>query len=347
MSYSSDLFIYVFHATIEWFNQHKRILPWRNSDDPYSVWISEIMLQQTQVEVVIPYYYRWKELFPNLEALANAKLEEVFQAFAGLGYYSRAKNIHSAAKICHESFSGCMPKNFEDLLKLPGIGRYTAGAIVSFAYKQKGVAVDGNVLRVVTRLLGIKDPIDLPKTRDQVEKFIDLNTPEKNFHIFMEGLIEIGAMVCKKKPNCIACPLRSRCYAFHHRETELIPVKFKVQKTVELDISIFIYQKGTRFYIEQKQDGEWNSGLYEFPSDEKILGINMEEAITLKPFYAFITKHKLFIIPKLIIIEDRWLEGLENWKTLEEIDQLPLSSSHRKIVSILKKLESQPSVTPT
>ena len=341
MSNSCDHFIFVFHAIIDWFNQHKRDLPWRNLDDPYLVWISEIMLQQTQVDVVLPYFLNWKDKFPNLKSLAEASIEDVIQAFAGLGYYSRAKNISKAAKLCFEKYNGQMPNSLKELLSLPGVGKYTAGAILSFAYKEKGVAVDGNVLRVMSRILGSKEPIDQLKTKDFIEKFLEDNTPKEKFPIFMEGMIELGALVCKKKADCMNCPLRSGCAAYKNQEVGLIPIKAKQAKTIELKIDVFIYQKDRTFFIEKKKEGEWNAGLYEFPQEQKSLNLESSEPIFLKPFHSFITHHKLLIMPRLIKVNQLQLDKDENWVTLNEIKKLPLSSAHKKIVSKLLQMESQ------
>lgn len=328
------LFTLGFHAIIDWFNQHKRDLPWRNSNDPYQVWISEIMLQQTQVDVVIDYYLNWMKKFATLKELADAQEDDVIKAFSGLGYYSRARNMHKTAKICLKMHGGKIPNDKKELLNLPGIGSYTAGAILAFGFKQKASAVDGNVLRVMSRLLGFFDPIDLLKTKVMVEKILDDNLPENDPEIVMEGLIELGACICKKKPECHRCPVKGYCIAFQNKTTHLLPVKSKKTKQVVINKLAFILKSENRYYVDKKMESEWNAGLFEFP--ENLPGqFVVKREKKLKPITAYITHHKLIISPIFQEV-DRHHFNSNNWKTLEEMNELPFSSAHRKIWEKIK-----------
>jgi A/G-specific adenine glycosylase len=332
----SHTFVKVFHAIIDWFNQHKRELPWRKDKDPYRVWISEIMLQQTRVDVVIPYYERWMKNFPTLEHLANASIDEVIQVFAGLGYYSRAKNLHFAAKTCIEKHQGKVPESKVELLSLKGIGSYTAGAILSFGFGKKAAAVDGNVLRVMARILGMMDPIDLPKVKQRIEKILEEMLPHENAPLAMEGLIELGAIVCKKKPDCSICPLQHHCVAHKTKKTHLIPLKSKKETILKLESTVFIYEKEDKYFVEKKSSGEWNAGLFEFPTEKKEQFVSVCMPIVLEELKAYITNHEILLKPMIYPLkEDQSTIG--SFYSIEELDLMPLSSAHRKIVQRLKK----------
>lgn len=338
----SNLVTIGFHAILNWFNQQKRDMPWRNIDDPYFVWISEIMLQQTRVDVVIPYYLRWIDRFPTIEKLAAAEEEEVLELFAGLGYYSRAKNLHKGAKTCIESYQGKIPDNLRDLLKIPGIGSYTAGAILSFGFHKKAAAVDGNVLRVFSRLLGSTQPIDLQKTKNEIESLLEEILPDENAYILMEALIELGALVCKKRPDCLSCPVKDHCIAYKSNKVHLLPVKLKKEKIIKISYFVFVYEYAKKFYIEKKEKNSWNSGLYEFPSSlEELNHIEKVDQKILPSIKAKITHHEILLNPRLIKLKSPQQLEEKNFKTLEEIEILPLSSGHKKIYLKLKELGSK------
>ena len=189
-----------------WFLQSQRSFPWREDRSPYSVWISEVMLQQTQARVVIDYYQRWMKKFPDIEHLARAPLEEVIKQWEGLGYYVRARNLHKAAQYLVEHHQGIFPSSRELLEKIPGIGPYTVGAILSFAFHQKAAAVDGNVIRVLTRLFAMQEEVQTQSSKKWLWKCAENLLPEKEPWILVEGLIELGATVCTLKPKCSQCP---------------------------------------------------------------------------------------------------------------------------------------------
>ncbi len=335
------LIINGFHAIFNWFNQHKRNLPWRGGDSPYLVWVSEMMLQQTQVDVVIPYFLKWKARFPTLRDLALAPLDDVLKLFAGLGYYSRARHLHRAAQICLEQYAGKLPDNKEALLTLPGIGSYSAGAILSFGFKKKAAAVDGNVLRVLLRYTGSQDPIDLPKTKKKIETLIEEALPDENPYVVMEGLIELGALICKKQPKCLKCPLKLNCQAYLNSQEHQIPVKKGKLERIRLNLVVFIYRDQDRFFVIKKQPGEWNAGLYEFfskPIDG--LEVEMENEQSLPVVRSSITKHHLTLIPKILEKKpDELIERQGEWVSISQLEQLPFSSAHQKICQQLVEIE--------
>jgi len=213
------------HRLLAWFLTHKRELPWREESDPYRVWISEVMLQQTRSGTVAGYYLRWLERFPDIRALAAAPEQEVLKAWEGLGYYGRARNLHRAAREVVRRFSGELPAEPAELRSLPGIGEYTAAAVASIAFARPAAVVDGNVIRVVARLLGDAREISLPAFRQAVRDFV-----ESTFQGFHPGWInqawmELGALVCLPVPRCAACPLREHCRAFLDGRTAELPVR--------------------------------------------------------------------------------------------------------------------------
>lgn len=210
-----------------WFQSTKRDLPWRCSPSPYVVWIAEIMLQQTQVSVVEPYFLRWMQQFPSIATLARATREEVIKAWEGLGYYSRARHIHAAAQYLMEKHEGKLPSRREDLEKVKGLGPYTVGAILSFAFHQKAAAVDGNVIRVLSRYFCVEDDVGKSGTKKQIWELAEKLLPDHEPWVVVEGLIELGATVCLKRPKCAECPINKSCLGFREGKQFSLPKKEK------------------------------------------------------------------------------------------------------------------------
>lgn len=215
---------------LEWYGRHKRDLPWRRSRNPYYIWISEVMLQQTRVETVIPYYHRFVEQFPTVEALADAPEEQVLKAWEGLGYYSRARNLQAAVREVKESYGGQVPDSMEDISSLKGVGPYTAGAVLSIAYNKPEPAVDGNVMRVLSRYFLLRDDIAKPASRVKFEKLARELIPEGAAGDFNQALMELGATVCTpKSPHCLTCPVLELCAARLEGAVDELPVKTKAK----------------------------------------------------------------------------------------------------------------------
>ncbi len=245
-----------FELLKKWFLENRRDFPWRESPTPYAVWISEVMLQQTQASVVIPYFLRWMDQFPTIEALANADPEEVIKAWEGLGYYSRARNLHAGARYVQEHFHGKLPSDTESLSKIKGLGLYTIGAIQSFAFHQKTPAVDGNVLRVVSRYCMLKDDIKKPKTVAAIRKWIEMQLPDETPWVINEALIELGATICKRKPNCPKCLLNQTCLSFQHGLQEQLPIKGKPPVSISLYRIVAVIESNGRYLVKKEKKGK-------------------------------------------------------------------------------------------
>src|SRR6478735_6794307 len=239
---------------ISWFKQEQRDLPWRKDQDPYKVWVSEIMLQQTRVDTVIPYFNRFIEQFPTVEALSKAEEEKVLKAWEGLGYYSRARNLHSAVKEVHEKYGGQVPDNPKEISSLKGVGPYTAGAILSIAYGIPEPAVDGNVMRVLSRILLIKDDIAKPKTRKVFEEIVREIISIENPSYFNQGLMELGALICiPKNPSCLLCPVREHCRGYAEGVQKELPVKSKAKAPKMVPIVAGVLQTEDGRYVINKR----------------------------------------------------------------------------------------------
>ncbi len=265
-------------ALLLWYQQNKRDLPWRHTSDPYRIWISEIMLQQTRVEAVKPYYARFLETCPDVRALAELPEEKLMKLWEGLGYYSRARNLQKAARVVVEDHGGVMPKTYEELLKLPGIGEYTAGAIASIAYGLRVPAVDGNVLRVLARVSATEADITLPETKNEFREKLARVVPVEAGD-FTQSLIELGATVCapNREPMCDVCPLSGCCVAYREGKTQQIPVRSpKKPRRVE-ERTVFLIRDGDRTALRKRPRKGLLSGLYELPNIEGHL--NEDEAL--------------------------------------------------------------------
>ena len=260
-------------ALLNWYYHHARILPWREEPTPYRVWISEIMLQQTRVEAVKPYYDRFMEALPNIEALANVEDETLMKLWEGLGYYNRARNLKKAAKVIMSEYDGVMPADYEELLKLPGIGEYTAGAIGSIAYGLPVPAVDGNVLRVITRLVESYEDILKPKTKKEVmERLLEI-MPEEKSGDMNQALMELGAMVCipNGKPHCEDCPWDTRCMAYKKQVFDQIPVKTPKKARRQEKKTVLLLEYQAKYALHKRAERGLLSGLWEFPNVEGVL----------------------------------------------------------------------------
>lgn len=252
---------------LNWYMQNHRKLPFRESHDPYNIWISEIMLQQTQMDTVIPYYERFMTRFPTITELANAQEEEVFKLWEGLGYYSRARNLIKCARIIANDHGGIFPYEYKLVLKLPGIGPYTAGAVLSIAYNLKHPAVDGNVMRVISRIYRIETDIANPKSKKVFEDIITTIMPEDARH-FNQALMELGALICSpQNPKCGACPLEDDCQAFELGLQNHLPIKTQKQKNKNIYLAVAIVMRDGKILF-MKSDKGLLSGLWGLPSAE-------------------------------------------------------------------------------
>jgi len=252
---------------INWYHQNKRNLPWRNTSDPYRIWLSEIILQQTQVVQGLKYYNKFIEKFPSIELLSESDEQEVLSLWQGLGYYSRARNLHFTAKFVTNELDGKMPNNYAELLKLKGVGHYTAAAIASFCFDEPVAVLDGNVYRVLSRFFGVESPIN---STEGIKKFKILSQEKlslKDPATYNQAIMEFGALQCRHaNPLCSECPISSKCYAFLFQKQDSLPVKLKKTKVKKIQIDFYIIQHEGKLAISQRTSNSIWKNLWEFPS---------------------------------------------------------------------------------
>ena len=251
---------------IAWYKNNFRDLPWRKTQDPYKIWLSEIILQQTQIVQGLGYYERFISQYPDIQALANAEQASVLKLWQGLGYYSRARNLHKTAQIIVNQYNGKFPEDYPSILKLPGIGPYTAAAIMSFAFNQPFACLDGNVFRVLSRIYGIESPIDDGKSRPQFMAILDQWIQGQNPRIFNNAIMEFGALMCKPDlPKCHECPLSIDCFAYKNNAVKSFPVKSKSLKKRNRWFNYLLFKvDGKMAMIKRHKKDIWQH-LYELP----------------------------------------------------------------------------------
>ena len=254
-------------ALLPWYDRNKRDLPWRQDREPYHVWLSEIMLQQTRVEAVKGYYARFLSALPTIEALAACEDDALHKLWEGLGYYSRVRNLKKAAQVVMETYGGEFPGEYEKVLALPGIGEYTAGAICSICFSRPTPAVDGNVLRVISRVTDDPTPIDLPAQKKQVQKMLAQVYPPQAGE-FTQALMELGATVCgpNRKPQCEVCPCKDFCLGYMRGSAESLPVKSPKKGRREEEVTVFILRCDGRYALQKRPSRGLLAGLWQFPN---------------------------------------------------------------------------------
>lgn len=288
-------------ALLPWYEGVKRDLPWRGDPDPYHIWLSEIMLQQTRVEAVKGYYSRFLQALPDIAALANADDELLQKLWEGLGYYSRVRNLKKAACVIMEQHGGVFPREYGDILALPGIGDYTAGAVASIAFDQKKAAVDGNVLRVITRLTADGTPIDSPAYKRQVRQSLERVYPSAA-GAFTQALMELGATVCgpNRQPRCELCPCRDFCKAAADGTQDSFPVKQKRQARRVQEMTVFILSCDGEYALVKRPDRGLLAGLWQFPNVpgklelEQAVSCLRKRGVTVKDIYRQLEKKHIF-----------------------------------------------------
>ena len=254
---------------LAWYDRHKRVLPFRGTKDPYRIWLSEIMLQQTRTETVGAYYQRFLSLFPDVFALAQADEQAVLKAWEGLGYYSRARNLHKAAKVIAEKYQGVFPADLELLRALPGVGDYTAAAVASIAFDLPAPAMDGNLTRVLSRVHGVRQDVGMPSVKRQLLALGQEDMPSQRCGDFNQALMDLGAMVCTPgTPDCESCPLRPLCSAYAAGDAEDLPVKAAAKPPKEIKVGIAIVTCGAKTLLLQRKEALLN-GLWGFPQTEE------------------------------------------------------------------------------
>ena len=349
---------------ISWFEKEFRDLPWRQTSDPYKIWISEIMLQQTQVKKVIPYYERFIDALPSVDDLAVADLDQVLKLWEGLGYYARARNIHKAARIIVEQFAGSFPSEYKDVINLPGIGDYTAAAILSIAFGTDMPVIDGNVNRVLSRLFTVPSAPKSTKGKQIIQQKANLLFAHERPGIYNEAMMELGAVVCSPhSPKCGFCPVNRFCRAYASSTQEKFPVKAAKKKRPHKNIAIGIVWKNDLFLIDQRHTDGMLGGLWEFPGGHVEDGESLEDAVvrevkeeldvdvkilnhfaTIEHQYTHFTITLYAYFCQYVSGTPKAIECLDwKWVKKEELDQFAFPGANRKVID--KLLASSPPST--
>lgn len=336
-------FEWIVEPLLHWYGMEARQLPWRENREPYRVWVSEIMLQQTRVEAVIAYFNRFMEKFSDIQTLAEAEEEEVLKLWEGLGYYSRARNLKKAAEIICEKYGGIFPKDYKEILALPGIGKYTAGAISSIAFGMPRAAVDGNVLRVITRLNEMEQDILDERFRKQIGEQLEHIYPQKHCSEFTQSLMELGAVVCVPNgaPKCEVCPLNTGCQAYKNDTWKRYPVKKEKAKRKVIDKTVLILCDEERIALQKRAETGLLAGMWEFPNvdkkmsiseieiwlrEQKIEGINIEKQKDAKHIFTHLEWNM-----HCYRVECRAKGDKYEWVAMEALNRdIPLPTAFRK-----------------
>ena len=288
---------------INWYLQNKRDLPWRETQNPYLIWLSEIMLQQTRVAQGLPYYEAFVAAFPTVVDLANASEEQVLKLWQGLGYYSRARNLHYTARFVANNLNAAFPNNYKGLLELKGVGDYTAAAIASFAFAEVVPVVDGNVFRVLARVFQVETDISNSSAKKEFQELALQLMSKENPALFNQAIMEFGAMQCvPKSPNCTVCVFNSKCLALKNGKVSELPVKTKKTKVTNRFLNYLIFEDEIANTLIQKRSekGIWHN-LYEFPLVETPSDVNLEEIIALSTTQ-FSDKHEIISVENLQLV---------------------------------------------
>ncbi|HUR44609.1 MAG TPA: A/G-specific adenine glycosylase [Candidatus Saccharimonadales bacterium] len=359
-------------ALLKWFAVEARDLPWRRTCDPYAVWISEIMLQQTQVKTVIPFYERWMRTLPTIASVARANPAKILKLWEGLGYYTRARNLQAAATTIVELHHGIFPKRYEEVLSLKGIGRYTAGAICSIAFNLPVPILDGNVIRVLTRVFGVAENPKEPKTNERLWSLAQnmvqiaaLEDPAKNLPRFFgahssghcshlnQSLMELGALLCSpKQPQCGLCPLQASCIASQRGLIERLPNIPRREQPTARQFMALVAHGPAGVLVQQRPAGVVNAHLWEFPNveitgrklairdvGEELFGLQLRDPTHLCTIKHTITRYRITLeAHQTQLVGKRGLAaGIGKWCTAADLKRLAFPSAHRKIANALLK----------
>ncbi len=347
-------------SLLNWYDQFKRVLPWRDCGDPYKIWLSEIMLQQTRVDQATPYFNRFISRFPTVYDLAEADQQEVLKVWEGLGYYSRARNLHHAAKTVVNKFDGKVPDNWDDIKKLKGVGPYTASAVLSIAYQKPHAVVDGNVIRVLSRYFGIEEDVRSTKTKNLIQDYATDLIDEERPGDFNQALMELGATVCApSNAECKSCPLKVNCTAYKTMKTDEIPYKSPAKKRPHHHIGVGIIQNEQQnVLIALRPEDAMLGGLWEFPGgkqkkdeeieDTVIRELNEELGVDVSITRPFMKLDHAYSHFKITL--HAFLCELKNgtpspnssqrvrWVSLRELNDYPFPKANRKLTEKLLSL---------
>ncbi|MEK3976432.1 A/G-specific adenine glycosylase [Psychrobacillus sp. FSL K6-1267] len=343
-------------SLVSWFLEEKRDLPWRKTKDPYKIWVSEVMLQQTKVDTVIPYYERFISKYPSLESLAEAEEGELLKEWEGLGYYSRARNLQAGVREVVEEYNSVVPNNRKEISKLKGVGPYTAGAVLSIAYDIPEHAVDGNVMRVLSRILLIKEDIAKQKTKKLFEEAVMNLMFKDNPSAFNQGLMELGAIICTPtKPKCLLCPVREYCSAFYEGVQEELPIKTINKKTKLHKMKAVVIQRNDgKILLEKRPSKGLLANMWQFPMVELPTSTHTVEEVVELDYGVEIQKGKELIAFKHIFSHLVWeIESFEaklmnekkislnsQWYSIEEVNNQPMPIPVLKMWNAWKERKS-------
>jgi A/G-specific adenine glycosylase len=344
---------------LRWFSESARDLPWRRTQNPYAIWVSEIMLQQTQVKTVLPFWERWMRELPTIKVAADANSHKIHKLWEGLGYYTRVRNLQKAAQMILEKHGGKFPETFDEILELPGIGRYTAGAISSIAFNQPAPILDGNVIRVLTRIFGIdKNPREketnqllwrlaeelVTHAKTQSSQRTTKTTDNCCSHL-NQSLMELGALICTpRNPQCLVCPVKKLCVAFKENRTDTLPNTAKREAATARRFVAFIVEHKGKFLIRQRPEGVVNAHLWEFPNVE-VNGTPVKMAEIFKSQFGFvplelkplrsvkhsITRYRITLEAFSVTLKKSPPKGV--WLAHTEFDSVAFTAAHKKLAS--------------
>jgi A/G-specific adenine glycosylase len=334
----------------KWFLKEKRNFPWREDRTDYRVWISEVMLQQTQASRVVAYFERWMQAFPTVSSLARADFAKVIKLWEGLGYYSRVKAIYKAAQYFEQEHGGCLPER-EILQTVKGFGPYTVDAISAFARKERVLALDANVCRVLARLFAVSDDVRKLKTKQHLQTLGTPHLPKKDGWVIAEALIELGATVCKpKNPACHACPLQASCTSYAKQMVDRIPYTGKKTEYQKLFREVYVIVYQDEVLLQKQQEGSIMGGLYEFPYSETVpSGCSLEETLQhllqtfgmdascihmLEPVQHSFTRFRVTLYPKVFEVQKKKEVPGYAWHPLDHHEQLTFSSGMKRVLRL-------------
>lgn len=338
---------------LEWYDKNARDLPWRKDKDAYRIWVSEIMLQQTRVEVVKEYYKRWMERFPTLEVLAQASEQEVLNYWQGLGYYSRARHLLAGVREVCAQYGGKVPDNPAMIQRLPGVGEYTAGAIASIAYNRAAPAVDGNVLRIFSRLFCLDGDISKAATKREIYRLIQQQLPAQCPGDFNQALMDLGAMVCiPRRPRCTLCPLTNLCEAYAREVQDTLPVRAPKKAPQLIVLAAGVVRRDGKYLVRQRAKTGLLAGMWEFPAievaEEEGAANRLKEELWHELRQAVYVKEKMFHYIHtfshrqwdISFYQCEWLSGDEladkaRWLSASELSTVPWAGPHYKVALLL------------
>lgn len=343
---------------LAWYGREGRDLPWRRTRDPYRIWLSEIMLQQTTVTAVIGYYQRFLKSFPTVESLAAAPLPAVINLWAGLGYYARARNLHAAAKVVVEEFGGEFPSTVEELQQLPGVGRSTAGAIAALAFEQRAPILDGNVRRVLCRLFALQEPPRSNVAEKQLWHWADLLTPQQQVHDYTQAIMDLGATIClPRQPQCENCPMNEFCQARRLGLEQQLPLKQPTRQIPLRKEAALLLERQGRYLARRRPVSGFLGGLWEFPTisldenesaDQKLRLLLSEFAIhgdivALGSISHGYSHFRLELQLYQLSIADfpQVAEAETDWFSAPQLEELALHGAHKKALGLLPKPEDR------